>query len=386
MRKLRKLLCAFLMISIILGVLPGTEDLSVQVVQAKTKSTQRAVKKKKFTGRISENELDLIVGDSSTVSLSGISKTAKVKWFSENTRIATVKGSGRSAKITAMDTGNTVIRAKIGKKILSCGVFVYEQAETAQELFEESEETESLSAGAWENGKWENDSYYNGSGKLIGSFSHLMEMGLPKLKFNKKSANYLYIGASRVTNADDAVKDPHTILYSCGGARIRWFFLPAWRFGIKRYPIILVIRAFLKMKPSGTVIIDMGGNDLSNVQAYIGLYRTLIRTFPRAKFYFMGVLPRAKEDPSNEERRNFNITLSEALPGHVIDLFDEVWNMPNFRTKDGIHYYKKQVRKVYKMMFAKIGRNITVESKKGTVKEKKIIAAIKSTTKKGIFD
>ena len=90
MRKLRKLLCAFLMISIILGVLPGTEDLSVQVVQAKTKSTQRAVKKKKFTGRISENELDLIVGDSSTVSLSGISKTAKVKWFSENTRIATV--------------------------------------------------------------------------------------------------------------------------------------------------------------------------------------------------------------------------------------------------------------------------------------------------------
>lgn len=46
MRKLRKLLCAFLMISIILGVLPGTEDLSVQVVQAKTKEYSACRKEK----------------------------------------------------------------------------------------------------------------------------------------------------------------------------------------------------------------------------------------------------------------------------------------------------------------------------------------------------
>ena len=371
MKRLKRLLCVLLAVSAVLGGLPGAGDLTVQIVQAKTKNSKRAAKNRKFTGSISENELDLLVGDTRTVRLSGIPKTAKVKWVSENKRIATVNGGGRSAEISGRDTGHTVIRVTIGKKTLSCGVFVYRRAETDQELSEESEDDSSISVDPWAHGEWENDSYYNGNGEMFGSFSHLMEMDLPKIKFKNKSAKYLYIGASRVTNANAAVKDPHTILYSCGGAKIRWFFLPGWRMKLKRYPIILVIRAYLKMKPSGTVIIDMGGNDLSNIQAYIGLYRTLIRTFPKARFWFMGVLPRAKSDPTNGKRREFNKTLEEALPGHVIDLFDEVWNLPNFRTKDGVHYYKGQVRKVYKMMFAKIGRNITVDSKKGTVKEKK---------------
>ena len=219
----------------------------------------------------------------------------------------------------------------------------------------------------WHYGKWKNDCYYNGSGVKLGSFQAMMKKKLPKLKKLTSSQKILVIGASRVLGMKGAVKDSKVFFYGCGGAGISWFFEKIKKDTV-RQPALLVIRAFLKEQPRGKVIIDMGGNDLSNINAYIGFYRSLQRHFPKAKFYFMGILPRARGDRTNPERKKFNKRLTAEFSGSAIDLYDNVYHLKNFRTKDGIHYYKKQIRIYYKWMMKKIGRKVKVNPKTGKVK------------------
>ena len=151
--------------------------------------------------------------------------------------------------------------------------------------------------------------------------------------------------------------------------RPEWFFQKE-KYGGMKQPVLDMIRSYLQQKPTGTVIIDLGGNDLDNIEAYIGFYRTLLKKFPRATFWFMGVLPREKGDPSNSKRKAFSNRLAKELPGHVIDLYSKVYHMDGFTTKDGTHYNKRQSRKIYQMAMKKMGRNIKIDMKSGKVKNK----------------
>ena len=220
----------------------------------------------------------------------------------------------------------------------------------------------------WHYGTWKNDCYYNGSGVKLGSMNAMMKKKLPKLKNLTSSQKILVIGASRVLGMKGALKDSKVFFYPCGGSKINWFFEKVRKNNGVRQPALLVIRAFLKAQPRGKVIIDMGGNDLSNIDAYVGLYRSLQNHFPKAKFYFMGILPRAKGDSSNPARKKFNQRLTAEFSDKAIDLYDRVYKLKSFRTKDGIHYYKKQIRTYYKWMMKKIGRKVKVNQKTGKVK------------------
>ncbi|MGN1481371.1 dockerin type I repeat-containing protein [Porcipelethomonas sp.] len=70
------------------------------------------------TEQLSETELDLIVGESKTLTVDDYSE--EIKWISDNTDIATVK----DGCVTAVSEGTAVIYAVIGYKVLICNVNV----------------------------------------------------------------------------------------------------------------------------------------------------------------------------------------------------------------------------------------------------------------------
>ena len=218
----------------------------------------------------------------------------------------------------------------------------------------------------WHGGTWENGCYINDSGIVMERLESADKAKIPKLR-GLGGKKILFIGASRTKRVSKAVTDSSVFFYGCGGAGFRWFFHP--RNGKK--PAYQVIRAFIKAHPHGTIIIDLGGNDVHNIEAYIGFYKQLIEKYPDVTFFFRGILPREIGDKSNARRLAFNEKLEEALPGHVINLFEKVYHMRGFKTVDGTHYPKRQNRKIYQMTMEKIGRKISVNLDTGKVTSKK---------------
>ena len=45
----------------------------------------------------------------------------------------------------------------------------------------------------------------------------------------------------------------------------------------------------LKANPNVKVVLALGVNDLGNIQSYISYYRSLIKAFPKTKFYVLSV-------------------------------------------------------------------------------------------------
>ena len=235
--------------------------------------------------------------------------------------------------------------------------------------------TDTTKSSEWQGGTWENGCYISKTGKVKASFKKADKAKLPKLK-GLAHKKILFIGASRTKRVSKAVKDNGVFFYGCGGATFEWFFHKRR----KRKPAYLVIRAFIKAHPHGTVIIDLGGNDTHNIKAYIGFYQELIEKYPDVTFFFRGILPREVGDKTNADRLAFNEELKKWLPGHVINLFEKVYKMRGFRTVDGIHYPKRLNRKIYEMTMEKIGRYIHVDLSTGRVTPKK--SKSKKTTKK----
>lgn len=71
------------------------------------------------TIKLSRKTLNLKIGESATLKISGMRKTAK--WTSGNKYVASVNKSG---KVLAVGEGTTYVKAKIAKKTLSCKVTV----------------------------------------------------------------------------------------------------------------------------------------------------------------------------------------------------------------------------------------------------------------------
>jgi hypothetical protein len=71
------------------------------------------------TIKLNKTDLILYVGDSTTLKVSGTSKT--IKWSSKNNTVATVSSKG---KVSAKNIGKTIIIGKIGSKSYSCKVEV----------------------------------------------------------------------------------------------------------------------------------------------------------------------------------------------------------------------------------------------------------------------
>lgn len=361
-RRIHKYILALFVFALVLA-LPGGDAAHIaeaKKVSSSKKSKKSKKKKKKKTAIVlNKKRLTLRTGSSARLKVKRVKGKQKIKWSSSNTAVATVKGYGKYyATVTGRSVGTATITAKVAGKKLRCSVTVSATAKPSVDY--------SWSCGTWS----KEDCYYNGSGVLLADFEEAMSKPVA-IREKLKSYPYFYIGASRTRNTAKAVKDKKVYFYYCGGAGFKWLFHSKEKYGGVRQPAFDMIRSYLHQRPAGTVIIDLGGNDLDNIEAYIGFYRTLLKRFPRATFWFMGVLPREKGDPSNSKRKAFNDRLAKELPGHVINLYSKVYHMDGFKTKDGTHYYKLQSRKIYQMAMKKIGRSIKVDLKTGKVKNKK---------------
>ena len=228
------------------------------------------------------------------------------------------------------------------------------------------EKEREILAAEWMGGTWEGTCYINEQGNIMADLKQENQEPLIRMKgLGKKSI--LYIGASHTERTKHAVKDPDVFFYGSPSACFRWFFYPRMYLGKRVLPAYQVIRAFLKARPAGTVIIDMGGNDFKNVDIYIGFYRELLRRYPRATFYFKVCMPRELGNSTNGDRMEFNKKLAAEFPEQTIDLFERIYSLPNFMTIDGVHYAKRLYRRIYQMTMDEIGRKVVVNVANGKV-------------------
>ena len=218
----------------------------------------------------------------------------------------------------------------------------------------------------WLEGSFQNGGYYDRDGKLVTSFELEDRKPVPKIA-RLSGKPYLFIGASRTRQYSNYVKDRKTFFYGCSGARFDWFF----RCGKdgELYPAYHVIRAYAMHHPGGTVIVDMGGNDIRNVRVYASFYKELMAKFPAVTFYFLMPLPYEIGTQDNGNRLEFCQRIEDEVPGHVLNVFEEVYRrvLLRYPTMDGKHYSAESSRMSYEIVCNRMGRMITVNKKTGKV-------------------
>ena len=175
--------------------------------------------------------------------------------------------------------------------------------------------------------------------------------------------DYLYIGASRTNQIRKSVKDSKTYFEAAPGAGSKWFGQA--RNGKK--PCLLTIRSYLAVCPRGNVIIELGNNDVRNVDVYIYVYKKLIEAYPEANIWFVDVLPgsgpKSKGKQKNEDRQAFNARLHAEFPDRCLGGYSYLLHRNDFRTKDGTHYPAFVARNLYKYVMKKLGRKISYSGK-----------------------
>lgn len=336
MKHLKKsIACLILALVMAVSSVPGA---SLMGAGFETQAAQKAQKKK-----YSLNKTIKHLNRNSRFVLKVQGGAKSVKWSTTDKKVASVrKKSKNKAVVTAKSAGTCKIFAKAGGITMSCVVQVTDSTKKA--------------------GTFKKGAYYIGKTKVYTVKKALSTEG-GDLDFN--GAKYLYIGASRTKNTANAVKDPEVYFYHYSGCGIDCLFRRMFSDNRWKAAGLKLIDSFLEQQPTGTVLIDLGGNDLRNISAYVNLYKTLIRTYPAADFRFIGVLPR--QDGTNKKRVKFNKQLKKAFPSRVIDLFSYVLALPQFDTVDGVHYAPVLSRIIYEQMMRSIGRNITVDLNTGVV-------------------
>lgn len=113
----------------------------------------------------------------------------------------------------------------------------------------------------------------------------------------------------------------------------------------------------LNKKPTATVVINFGVNDVGNVSKYIKRYQKLVKAYPKAHFYFMSVNPIDSKYKagyvSNAKIKAFNKKLKAAFPGSYIDTYSYL-NKKGFSTVDGLHYTAATYKVIYNYVLTKV--------------------------------
>jgi hypothetical protein len=103
MKKINKILCTILVLSMLVALLP---------------TTAKAATKKEPS--LSKTKVTLCVGQSTTLKVKN-SGSSKVTWKSSNKKIATISSKG---KLKGVKSGGCVITCKVGKKSIKCKVTI----------------------------------------------------------------------------------------------------------------------------------------------------------------------------------------------------------------------------------------------------------------------
>ena len=118
----------------------------------------------------------------------------------------------------------------------------------------------------------------------------------------------------------------------------------------------------LKKKPSATVVVNMGINDIDNCDRYLTQYSKLVKKYPKATFYFMSVNPVDSKytwgsisyKKMKSKIQTFNKKLKNKFPDHYIDCYTYLTKEKKFKTSDGVHYTSGTYNDIYKYILTQI--------------------------------
>lgn len=145
---------------------------------------------------------------------------------------------------------------------------------------------------------------------------------------------YIFVGDSRMVGMEMSIAPSNTLYLAKNGQGYNWLKKTAG----------VTLGYYLKTNPNVKVVLALGVNDLGNISSYITYYKSLIKKYPKTKFYVLSVNPvdEAKEKKHGYSVKNsainaFNKKLYTAFKSRYVDT-NSYMKTNGYETRDGLHY------------------------------------------------
>lgn len=147
------------------------------------------------------------------------------------------------------------------------------------------------------------------------------------------SHSFIFVGDSRTVGMENALRD------NASDDVCRFIAKEGEGYEWLRNTGSVDLAAALAETPTATVILNLGVNDLTAIDAYISYYEQLFPTYPDAHFYVMSVNPVTDDcqSVSNQAIDEFNQKMKAAFPDQYLDSYNYLLT-GDFSTVDGLHY------------------------------------------------
>lgn len=205
------------------------------------------------------------------------------------------------------------------------------------------------SSGKMAKSCWVKGCYIKANGKLD------FRKGRGSTKRYKSSGSkdrLIIIGASRVWQMSQAVLTDSNVLYIAkSGKGYRWYKRTA----------IPKLKKYLKKYPKSKVVIQMGNNDLTSknvkplYEKYAASYRSLIRSYPKAAFYFMDILPgKPLSRRKNKYAQQYNELLRLGFPKQYLGGYSYMVGKGFITSYNDSHYSVRTSRDIFNYILKKV--------------------------------
>lgn len=151
---------------------------------------------------------------------------------------------------------------------------------------------------------------------------------------------FLFVGDSRTVGMGEAEEEAQdTCLYvGAVGQGYSWFSDTG----------LALMEAAMNDYPDVPIILNLGVNDLSEIDRYLELYRTFEQRYPDRTFYYLSVNPVTEQSAhvTNMEIAAFNTRLREEFPDQYLDS-NTYLRAREFESADGVHYSADTYRLIH---------------------------------------
>lgn len=173
-----------------------------------------------------------------------------------------------------------------------------------------------------------------------------------KKTVKKFTGKYIFVGDSRTLEMKNVIAPEDTLYIAKVGAGYSWLKSDAGP----------LLKNYLNLNPDVKVVLAFGVNDLGNIQSYITYYSSLIKQYPKTKFYVLSVNPvdEKKEAQNGYSVKNsqiaaFDKKLSAAFGSSVYINSYKYIKSRGVETRDGLHYETQVYIDLYNFIIGKIG-------------------------------
>ena len=167
----------------------------------------------------------------------------------------------------------------------------------------------------------------------------------------KFEGKYIFVGDSRMCEMQNVVPSSDAAYIAKVSTGYTWLKSTA----------STMLKGYLTMNPNVKVILAFGVNDLGNIDNYISYYNTLIKQYPKTKFYVLSVNP---VDEKKEKEHGYTVKNSQIIAfdkklkaafgtGTYLNTYKFIVSR-GVDTRDGVHYEEQVYRDLYNYIISKI--------------------------------